>query len=307
MNRKNETLLVTGGAGLLGLHLVSLLANEMKASRIVVIDRSEKSVRFKTNRKITVIRGDLKSPKIWERVPENLTAVFHLAAFIPRDDKEKNSVTTAEENLLPLELLIEYSRRWPGLEQVVYSSSVSVYANSGFFLREGSLKRPSDIYGASKLAGESLLLCLESRGVRVASLRYSSLYGYGQYQSTVLPVMVNHALSRNKITVYGDGARTQDFLHYSDAATANVLAYNKRAQGAFNVGTGKPVMMSELAEAVNKIFRGGKAKIVYLPKERDYDSGLRLDIKKAARELRYHPSVFLEDGLRMLKKEMGAS
>jgi UDP-glucose 4-epimerase len=304
MNRKDETFLVTGGAGLLGSHLVLLLAKDIKGSHIIVVDRAESRIRFKTNRKIAVIRGDLKSSKTWKKIPGNITTVFHLAAFIPRNDKDRKSDATATENLLPLERLVEYSRRWDGLKQVVYSSSVSVYAKTPSLLKEDSPKKPSDIYGASKLAGESLLRCMGSRKVHVASLRYSSLYGYGQYQGTVLPIMINHALERNEITVYGNGTRVQDFLHYRDAAMANVLASRKMAEGAFNIGTGISVTMLELAKVVSKIFTDGKAKIVRSFKDDDRDLGLRLDIRKAVRDFGYHPSIFLEDGLRMLKIEM---
>jgi nucleoside-diphosphate-sugar epimerase len=305
MNRKNEVFLVTGGAGLLGSYLVGLLAKEMPGSQIIVVDRAQSRIRFKVSRKIKVITGNLESVKTWEKIPQNISTVFHLAAFIPRNDKDRESPDTAARNLLPLERLVEYSRNWKNLKQVIYSSSVAVYAKTASLLKENYLKEPLDIYGLSKLAGELMLGCMESQEIRVAFLRYSSLYGYGQFQGTVLPIMINCALKNNKIIVYGEGTRVQDFLHYSDAAMANILAFKNMAEGAFNIGSGKFVTMLELAKTISKVFTNGKAKIVHIPKDDDYDPGIKLDIRKAARYFGYRPSIFLQDGLRMLKKEMG--
>jgi UDP-glucose 4-epimerase len=119
--------------------------------------------------------------------------------------------------------------------------------------------------------------------------------------------MVKRALQKQELLIFGDGTRTQDFLHCEDAAQAHLLSFQKQARGAYNVGTGTPVTMSELAQTVSRVFTEGKAPIVYQPEKGDGDPGLKLDITKARRELNYEPSIPLESGLQKLKQELGAS
>ncbi len=138
----------------------------------------------------------------------------------------------------------------------------------------------------------------------MVSLRLSSLYASGQYQGTVLPMMVKRAIQKQDLLIFGDGTRTQDFLHCEDAARAVLLAFQKQAHGAYNIGTGTAVNMTELAQAVNAIFANGESRLVYRPQNMENDHGIKLDISKARRELDFQPRLQLEEGLRHLQQEM---
>jgi UDP-glucose 4-epimerase len=295
-------ILITGSRGQLGSRVVPILAKNYPRSEIIVLARTEKQSR-EDNTQAKAIIGDLRDEKLWLQIPKTVTHVVHLAAVIPWriEDHQKASVVT--DNLLPLAHLIESSQSWPKLRQVINSSSVSVYAQTAELLSEDSLKRPSSLYGATKLAGEQLLCCLDARGVKTVSLRFSSLYAHGQYQGTVLPIMVGRALEKQPILVFGDGRRTQDFLHCEDAARALLLCLQKEARGIYNVGSGIPVTMTELAQTISRVLTGGKARVVCQPAE-DQDPGIKLDISKARRELGYEPQISLERGLEILKKEI---
>jgi UDP-glucose 4-epimerase len=305
MSHQN-TLLVTGACGFLGSYLGPILIEKIHKSQILAVGRTPTNTCWKGTPKVRFIYGDLNDPNLWAALPKTITHVFHLAAVIPRTEEDRKRPSIAKDNLLPLLHLIDFSQAWPDLRQVIFSSSISVYAKTGLLLTEDSLKKPSDIYGASKLAGEHLLLCLESNGVRVASLRYSSLYGYGQYQGTVLPLMINGAIHEKEILVYGGGKRKQDFLHIKDAAIANLLAYEKQARGVFNIASGISITMRSLAQTINEIFTCNKARIISLSGKEDHDPGFRVDISKAKQELNYHPSFRIGDGLLKLKEEMRA-
>jgi len=300
-----KVFLVTGGHGFLASRLIPLLHKNILKCKIIVASRTKEDKEWQKYSDIFQIYGDISDGKIWDRMPKTITHVFHLAAVIPRRSQDMNRAAIAEDNLLPLTHLIEKSQRWPNLKQVIFSSSISVYAKTGALLNEDSPKIPIDIYGASKLAGEHLLFCLGSRGVQVVSLRYSSLYGYGQYQGTVLPMMVNRAIKKKEILVYGSGKRTQNFIYHDDAANANFLAYKKQGKGAFNIGSGISITMKELAENISWVFTNGEANIVYSLEKDDHDLGFKLDISKAKRELGYQPSFQIKDGLKKLKDEMG--
>src|SRR5262249_3213724 len=150
---------------------------------------------------------------------------------------------------------------------------------SGKTLRERwSPLRPATAYGAAKLAGEELLGVLQARGVAVASLRFSSLYGAGQYAGTVLPILAGRARRGLPLHVFNP-RRVQDFVHVDDAARAAWLAYRRRASGVFNVGTGRPTTMAALAEAIVRRFRAPRpSAIVANGRAGAVDPGVRLDI-----------------------------
>jgi UDP-glucose 4-epimerase len=296
-------ILVTGGRGFLGSRVVRLLAQNHPDSEIILIARSDQQSREDGYQARTIV-GDLRDENLWAQIPKTITHVVHLAAVIPWQAEDRYRASVVTGNLLPLAYLIENSQSWPNLQQVIYSSSVSVYAQTDEFLVEDSPRQPESLYGASKLAGEDVLGCLEARGVRTVSLRLSSLYGYGQHQGTVLPIMVRRALSKQDLLIFGDGTRTQDFLHCEDAARAILLSFQKLTRGVYNIGTGIPVSMAELAETVSRVFAGGSAHIVYQPQKADNDSGIKLDVTSARNDLGYQPQIDLETGLELLKQEL---
>jgi nucleoside-diphosphate-sugar epimerase len=294
-------ILVTGAYGLLGSRVVPFLAQNIPGSQIIAAGRKEKDG---ANSIASSVFGDLRQEEIWASLPDTITHVVHLAAVIPWKAEDRYKASLVTDNLLPLAHLIEHSQRWPKLQQIIYSSSVSVYAQTSDYLTEDSAKSPANLYGAAKLAGEALLQAFEARGIRVLALRLSSLYAHGQYQGTVMPIMINRALGQQDLLIFGDGSRTQDFLHCEDAARAILLSLQKQARGVYNVGAGTPVSMTELAQTVSRVFADGKAPITHQLEKADSDPGIKLDISKARHELNYQPLLELEDGLRQLKQEM---
>jgi UDP-glucose 4-epimerase len=297
---QQQTILVTGASGLLGSGVAPLLSRSLPDARIIAVSRNKDYVSGDSLGE--VIYGDLRNKDFWSKVPETITTVVHLAASIPWKAEQKNDEHVVRENLIPIEMLVEHSNSWPRLRQVIYSSSVSVYSPSSEWLNEASTTRPASLYGAAKLRGEELLRGMN--GVRVATLRFTSLYARGQYEGTVLPIMVNRAQQRQDLLIFGDGTRTQDFLHCEDAALAILLALQQDANGVYNIGTGTPVTMTDLAETVSRVFSNGESKIIYQPNRADADPGIKLDVRKAKRELNYEPRISLECGLRKLKHEM---
>ena len=296
-----QTILVTGASGLLGSRVVPLLSRNLPDARIVAVSRNKDYVSH--DRHVEAIHGDLRDKEVWSRLPDTITHVIHLAAVISWRAEQKLQASIVTDNVLPIANLIEYTQHWPSLQQVVYSSSISVYGQSSEWLNESSPAQPVNLYGAAKLCGEDLLACFQAKGVRTVSLRFSSLYARGQYEGTVLPIMVNRARQRQDLLIFGDGTRTQDFLHCEDAANAILLALQQNANGIYNIGTGTPITMTQLAETVSRVFANGENKIVYQP-PRDNDLGIKLDVSKARRELNYEAQIPLESGLQKLKQEM---
>jgi nucleoside-diphosphate-sugar epimerase len=249
------------------------------------------------------VYGDLRSAEVWQRLPRAVTHLVHLAAAIPWDRGLANEAEVVLDNVAPLAHLLRASLDWPRLRQVVYGSSVSVYGAGRPPFRESVPAQPATPYGAAKLAGERLLDVLVSRGIPVASLRFSSLYGLGQYPGTVLPLMADRARRRVQLDVFNP-ARLQDFLHVDDAARATVLACDKSAGGPFNIGSGRPVSMVRLARSILRVFDGGGgARVVAAEAGATFDAGMRISISRARRELGFAPRVSLADGLARLVRE----
>jgi nucleoside-diphosphate-sugar epimerase len=253
---------------------------------------------------VDVLIGDLRNKQTWAQLPTSVTCIIHLAAMIPWKNEDRQRGSILSDNLTPIENLLAQSAKLPNLKQIVYSSSVSVYSASGSWLNESSPTEPSTLYGVAKLRGENLLATLNNQAVAVTSLRLSSLYAAGQYQGTVLPLMVNRASQRQPLFVFGDGARTQDFLRCEDAAAAVLLTFQNQARGVYNIGTGTPITMSELAQTVRRVFADSSLEIVFQREKQEIDPGIKLDISKARRELNYAPTIGLEKGLQILKQEL---
>lgn len=300
-----DVVVVTGASGFLGSRVVPLFSRAAAKVRVIaVIRRRPARGRFAPG--VEIVCGDLRSAAVWRRLPRTVTHVIHLAAMIPWDRRDANQPRVVLDNLAPIAHLLHTSMEWTKLRQVIYGSSVSVYGPSLDRLRESSPTRPAAPYGAAKLAGEGLLDVLAPRGITVTSLRFSSLYGTGQFPGTVLPLMAARA-SRGMPLELFNPRRVQDFLHVEDAARATWLAYQRDARGAFNVGTGRSVSMSALARAVLRAFdTDGASRIVETAPTTSDDVGIRLDVGRARRELGYRPRIRLADGLARLARERSA-
>lgn len=302
---QDSVFLVTGGCGFLGRALVPFLMRETTAQPIVIVTRNPRNKSPFPSPRIRMVYGDLRRGEVWKRLPRNITHVFHLAGVIPGRSEERDPFSIFKGNLSPLLHLMKVSVQWKRLRQVIFSSSISLYRTHGRVLSENSSKQLDHPYGMAKWAGEILLQALVPRGISVVCLRYSSLYGYGQFPGTVLPLMINDAVKKGRIRVFGTGKRAQDFLYCEDAARANLLAYQKGARGIFNIGSCTSTTMRDLAGVINRVFTRGKARISF---DRDKKEGLsyKMDIRKAIKYLDYQPAFTLEKGLRQFQRQMEA-
>jgi UDP-glucose 4-epimerase len=279
-----------------------MLRRALRQARVIAVVRRDRS-EGRREPGVEVMCGDLRLARTWQRLPSDTTHVIHLAAAIPWKRQAGERAAVVADNLGPVAQLVQAASNWAGLRHVVYGSSVSVYGITAGRLRETSPAQPATLYGVAKLSGELAVGLLAQRGVAVSALRFSSLYGTGQYPGTVLPLLMDRARRGDALELFNEG-RVQDFLHVDDAARATLLACRLGARGPFNVGTGRSVSMRVLARAILRTFDVRRAgRIVVSAPSAAGDPGIRLDIARARRELGYRPRIALADGLQRLARE----
>lgn len=295
---------VTGGAGFIGSHLVDRLA-EAGARDIVVIDDlstgSEQNLAHLGDR-IELIVGDCADPSIAERAGDADT-VFHLAvrnvrASIgePRENLRVNALGTLEM----LEALRNGSRG-----SFVYVSSSEVYGVADVDrFTEDALPQPTTVYGAGKLAGEHIALAYaRTYGMRTSVVRPFNNYGPRSHfegdSGEVIPKFILRALAGQPLHIHGTGTQTRDFMYVEDTAAWLVeLAMNPRLDGrVVNIGYGREVSVNELAAQV--LTTTGSDSMVVRGDPRPGDLPRLLADVALVRDLsEYRPRVGFEEGLR---------
>jgi UDP-glucose 4-epimerase len=284
--KKHASILVTGATGLLGRNLRALLEKSCPEATIVGAGPSS--------------TGDLSDRRNWLELGGPFDLVFHLAAKLPAPDVSGPDLYRL--NTAMSIACLESCEAW-GTTSLVYSSSIAVYPmGAAPTLHEGLQPRPTDFYGASKLAGEHLLSLIASATTTVVNLRFSSIYGPGPspaLSSTVLYAMVQAVRQGRYPKVHGNGTRTQDFLHVADAARACLLASESGDSGTFNIGSGAATSMLELAQTVLAVHGKPNQRVAFVPNAPEGES-VALDVSKARTELNFAPRVDIESGLRSL-------
>lgn len=242
--------LVTGGAGFIGSHLVdALLALGL---RVVVLDDLSTGDRRRVPDEARLVEGDVREPGLDALLrEERVDTVFHLAAQVDVRRSMEDPVADAEVNVIGTIRVAQAAAR-AGVAQVVFASSGgAIYGDpAGERADEDHATKPCSAYGVAKLAGEKYLAALAGDdGFLLTVLRYANVYGPrqdGRGEAGVVGIWMNRLLSGQNAVVYGDGGQTRDFVHVADVVAANREAFLRRVPGTLNVGTGLETSVREL-------------------------------------------------------------
>lgn len=292
--------LVTGGAGFIGSNLVRCLIQG--GHRVTVLDDlSSGNPRNLSGFPIRFIEGDVRNPVAVAEAMQEIEVVFHLAASVGNKRSIDCPVRDAEVNVIGTVRLLEAARR-AGVRKFVTSSSAGIFGElKSVPIREDHPVDPDTPYGASKLCAENETLAYgKLYGLETVCLRYFNVYGpHQQFDAygNVIPIFVFQMLRGERLTVFGDGEQTRDFVNVLDVVQANLLAAATHGvRGAFNIGSGSRVTINELIRRL-KATSGLDPKIEYAsPRPGDVRDSLA-DISAAMRAFEFAPAVSLEQGL----------
>jgi UDP-glucose 4-epimerase len=294
--------LVTGGCGFVGSHLVRRLLAE-GARRVVVLDRLSDGRAPELPPGAELVRFNLgvDPPEALAGHLAGIDVLFHLAA-----DKHGRvpapPLRLLQSNVTGTFALLEAAAT-AGVRKAVFSSSLYAYGRSTPPpLDESETPRPSTVYGISKLAGEHLLAHIErERGLPGVSLRYFFVYGPGQgsergYRSVIPRTLERLARGENAV-VYGDGEQTLDYVYVDDVVEATLLAAELDVSGeVLNVGSGLPLTVNRLMDAMLAA-SGARVGRDRLPPDATAGSFRVAAVEKTRRVLGWQAQVTLEDGL----------
>ena len=258
LNLRNARILVTGGAGLIGSHIVDRLVNESPAE-IVVLDnfvrgRRENLAQAMPSGKVTIVEGDIRDKQLVAEAMQGIDVVFHQAAI--------RITQCAEEPALAMDVLVNGTfivldaARQAGVRKVVAASSASVYGLADRFPTDEQHHPYNNrtLYGSAKAFNEGLLRSFnEMFGLEYVALRYFNVYGprmdiYGAYTEVFIRWMENIEAGRPPM-IFGDGTQTMDFIFADDIARANILAARAPVSDVvYNIASGSEFSLNECAE-----------------------------------------------------------
>lgn len=295
----DRTVLVTGGLGFVGSHLVDALAPD---NDVRVLDDCSTGDRAYLHEEATLIDGDIRDSADLRRATRGVDLIFHEAAVVSVERSVDAPYETNRTNLDASLRLLERAREEDA--RVVVASSAAVYGHpSELPVEETTPAEPTSPYGVQKLALDQYArLYHDLYGLETVALRYFNIYGprqQGPY-SGVISTFLEQARAGEPITIEGDGEQTRDFVHVEDVVRANLLAATTEHVGeAFNVGTGDRTSIEELAEATREATDSSSPITHQDPRPGDIrHSGA--DVSKARRLLGFEPRVGLETGLEEL-------
>ncbi|MDP2930661.1 MAG: SDR family oxidoreductase [bacterium] len=295
-------ILVTGGAGFIGSHLVDKLIE--KGHKVIVIDDLSTGKRENLNEKARFYKidvCDLKISKIFGR--EKPEIIFHMAAQINVRKSIEEPMKDAMINILGSLNLLENSKKFNIKKFIFASTGGAIYGEVDIFpTPESYPELPISPYGICKLAIEKYLnYYYKVFGLPFVSLRFANVYGPRQNpkgEAGVIAIFCDKMLSGKQPVIHGDGRQIRDFTYVEDIVKASILAMEKNKTGIFNIGTAKENNINTVFKRIKKLTNSDCEEIHGSAQPGEQRKSC-LNYSKAERELGWHPKYSLEKGLGM--------
>lgn len=296
-----ESIVVTGGAGFIGSHLVSSLAP--RASSISVIDDLSTGVRTRLDESIRFHEVDIRDTDLVAERTEQAAMIIHLAADIDVSGSIRDPWTSHSVNVNGSLSVMNQARK--NETPMIIASSAAVYGSPTTFpIDESHPTRPESPYGVGKLTVDHYARVYHDLyGLDISALRYFNVYGPVTPltdESDVVNRFVSQAMNDEPITIHGEGDQTRDFVHVDDVVDATISAIHRAHSGTvYNIGSGTETTIRELAELICAVTDSRSDIVHERARAGDIDRSVA-DISRAAKHLDFEPSIGLREGIESL-------
>ena len=293
-------ILVTGGAGFIGSHIVDAYINNNH--NVVIIDDMSRGRKEFINPKATFHQISISDPRLANIIQkEGIEVINHHAAQISVSDSVKNPVKDAESNIIGTLQLLQNAVEC-GIDKFIFASTGgAIYGEQDYFpAREDHPQKPTSPYGLSKLSVEGYLkFYKEQYGLKSIIFRYGNVFGPRQNpngEAGVVAIFNNRLLKGQAPIINGDGEQTRDYIFVRDVVNANLLALKLNGSDTFNVGTGQETSVNELTHLILEVAESNID--VQTSKKNNFEQRRScLDYKKLKGSLDWSPKVSLKEGL----------
>jgi len=295
-------ILVTGGCGFVGSHLVDELIKQ--GHRVVVVDNLSTGKKENLNHKARFYQIDIQDPEISQIFQkEKPEVVFHFAAQIDVRKSVEDPMSDAKINILGSLNLIQDFIQVSGHKKFIFASSGgAIYGDTNVIpTPEGHLENPESPYGITKLTVEKYLwFYKKAYGLDYLSLRLANVYGPCQNskgEAGVVAIFADKMLSGSQPIINGSGCQTRDFVYVKDVVESALLAMKKEKSGIYNIGTAKETSINEIFRKIKEL-TGSNCQEIHGPEKPGEQKRSCLDYSKAKKELNWQPKYNLEEGLK---------
>jgi|SRR3989344_2579819 len=291
MSIKNQKILVTGGKGFIGLHLVKKLRK--LGAKVEVYD-------------ISVGQNIENLEKVNTFVKRKYDIIYHLAGFSGNAESNREKLKCFKINTIATVNLFESIIKYSSRTKIILSSSRLEYGQAKKIpVDEKSPTNPTSMYGLSRLLSTQIAFIFRDLyGLKVTIFRTSNVYGPHKSSKFSGYNVVNHFIDLAKhgdvITIYGDGEQKRDYIYIDDLINAFLLGADDKASGqVYNVGSGKGIRFKDMAEIIVKNVGKGRTRLVKWPENyRNVETGSYVsDISKIKKDLGFNPKVSFKSGL----------
>ena len=303
--------LITGGCGFIGVNLVRYLLNRGDYE-IVILDNFSVGKReyldeaiddLPNKKNVEVVEGDIRDRAICDEVCKGIDTVVHLAAQAGVISSIEDPFYDCEVNINgTLNLLNSAVKN--KVDKFIFASSNAPLGQQDPPINEEKVPKPLSPYGASKLACEGYCSAFyKSYGLKTVILRFSNVYGpYCLHKNSVVAKFLKDGILKGKLTIYGDGNQTRDFIHVDDLCHAIYLTLtfsdsNNHWGEIFHLGTGKETRIIDLATMVKALF-DREIDIIFEPERKGEIKRNYSDISKTKSMLRFKTRIKLEEGVK---------
>jgi UDP-glucose 4-epimerase len=285
--------LVTGGSGFIGSHVVDKLRDKGVGVRVfdMIIPTYRDDVEF--------CQGSLIDYDAVRMAMMGVDAVFHLAAVADVNEVVEDPHFAESINVRGTINILEAARKNGEIRRIILGSTTWVYSDTKqeLITEETPLSPPSHLYTATKMAAEYYCKSYENLyGLNTTILRYGIPYGIRARDGAVIPIFVRKALKGEPITITGDGSQYRKFVYVEDLADGNVLALRKVAEGnIYNLEGDENITIKQIAETIKSII--GDVEIKYVPARTVDFGGKNISNEKAKDELKWTPKTSFREGV----------